>query len=207
MVRLFFIIAMTLLFSGCAHKISLEGDINRKDVSLGDKKNTSKVGLYVNQSENTKEFISDGGGGDKLSYYPYKDISKMLYKALKGTFKNIQKVSNNDKNSNIKYFFKIANIETSSSSSSFAFWPPEEFSIKIDLQVFDKSQKMIWGKEVIGHGSAVRSEFLNDFSIAARKASKDAVMKLYDEIISSSIFSNSIQITKQPTNVGINDWR
>ena len=55
-------------------------------------------------------------------------------------------------------------------------------------EVIDKNGTTIWQTKVTGHGDATVEEFKLDFSLAARRATKNAFAKLQEEIVMSGKF-------------------
>ncbi len=194
------------LFSGCSHKITLEDRINNGKLSLKDNKQDITVGYYISSENLNKIVTSPAGGGDSVSYLPYYDIKPMLEGVLKSIFTDVQFIPNINKvNSNIKYIF-TPKIETKSSSSSILYWPPERFTVILSCNANDENNKNIFETEVIGHGFATFEQFKNDFSYSSKKASKEALHNLYNEIINNSIFAADIKNKSIEANK-IKEWR
>lgn len=194
--RSMLIVFFVFLFTGCAHKVSLEGNIDKRLLkSHHENPIDVSVAYYIDSQDLNKEYVTDGGGGDNISYFPYKDIDGMLRKTLSTIFSSVEKIESLENiDSGIKYIFK-PDIQTKSSSSSYAFWPPEMFSIIINYQALDNNNQVVWQTQVVGNGEAVFDDFIKDHSAAPKRATIDAMYHLHKEILNSSIFFNNTAIS------------
>jgi hypothetical protein len=184
LIRSIAIISM-LLAVGCAHKIDISPPLNTLDGN-GINKINKTVGYYISPADRTKEVTTPGGGGDKVKYLPYQDLEPALSKMLSNVFvKVVSLPALDDKQylvgNNIAYVF-VPIIETDSSSESILTWPPTKFTVSLDCKAVNSSGNTLWRSKVSGEGQAVFSDFKHDFSLAARRASKNAFMKLQQEI-------------------------
>jgi hypothetical protein len=175
---------LTLL--GCAHPIVISPRVEELPGENAVKIDKI-VGYYISASDMAANIESPGGGGDRISYYPYKDIEAALNKILSNVYKDVYKLkSKNDRSelaaSGITYVF-IPKVATTSSSPSPFTWPPTDFSITLSVVALDNKGGQVWAGSVEGKGHAEFKEFKNDFQLAARLASKEAFIKLQNEII------------------------
>ena len=69
-------------------------------------------------------------------------------------------------------------ITTDSSSSSPFTWPPTAFTVTLVCQIKDAQGTTLDTVRVEGRGEAEFSEFKSNFSLAAARASDDALAKL-----------------------------
>lgn len=176
--------AISLLF-GCAHPINIAPDlsgINRDQVKPID----VNVGYFISSSDKDKEVTTPGGGGDKVKYFPYKELEPALYKVLSNVFSRAYAMpSPTDtamiQEKNITFVF-IPQIETDSSSDSAFTWPPTSFQVKLACKATDANGKVMWEKQVVGHGKATFGEFKADFSLAAKRASEQAIADFQREV-------------------------
>ena len=181
--------AVLALAVGCAHPISLAPDfskISRDQVKPID----VNVGYYISAADQTKEFITPGGGGDKLSYFPYKELEPALFKVLSNVFRRAYPMNSPTDTAailanNITFVF-VPQIETTSSSDSLVTWPPTSFQVRLACQALDQNGKVIWEKKVTGDGKATFGEFKSDFSLAAKRASEQAIADFQREVGSAS---------------------
>ncbi|HET9863863.1 MAG TPA: hypothetical protein VFP37_10505 [Steroidobacteraceae bacterium] len=127
-----------------------------------------------------------GGGGDKVSYFPYLESEPALKQVLGNLYASAVSLSSpNDpaelQSKNVAYVF-IPTITTTSKSSSAFTWPPTHFTITLDCNAADASGSALWNGKVTGTGEAVFDDFKHDFSLSARRASKDAFNQLQKAI-------------------------
>ncbi len=81
-----------LLLTACAHPIVITpnmGELNANDL----KKVNKVVGYYIPAAERDKRVETPGGGGDRLSYTPYKDLEPAMQKALANVFSDVYPVN------------------------------------------------------------------------------------------------------------------
>lgn len=185
------VVAATLLAAGCAHQINITPPLNTLDGNNVSKVNKT-VGYYISPADRAKEVITPGGGGDKVKYLPYQESEPALNKVLSNTFTKVVSIpSLDDKqfiaSNQIAYIFVPA-IETDSSSESAFTWPPTKFSVTLDCKAVDPSGATAWQKKIKGEGQATFDEFKHDFSLSARRASKNAFQNLQQEISSAKEF-------------------
>lgn len=185
------VVAATLLAAGCAHQINITPPLNTLDGNNVSKVNKT-VGYYISPADRAKEVITPGGGGDKVKYLPYQESEPALNKVLSNTFTKVVPIpSLDDKqfiaSNKIAYIFVPA-IETDSSSESAFTWPPTKFSVTLDCKAVDPSGATAWQKKIKGEGQATFDEFKHDFSLSARRASKNAFQNLQQEISSAKEF-------------------
>ena len=176
--------ALVALLAACAHPISINAQETppRVEAQLIQK----KVAYAVSDADRKKEVITPGGGGDRVSYYPYRDLEKGMREALRAVYQDVVVIaSTTDKaavqESGAALIFKPEITTTSSSPSPFT-WPPTQFSTDISCVVADATGVEITKLRVQGSGAAEFSEFKSNFSLAAQRAGTDVAAKLADEI-------------------------
>ena len=78
---------LVALLSACAHPISVtaEKTPERVETQLIPK----KVAYAMSDTERGKEVVTPGGGGDKVSYYPYRDLEKAIRDALRSVYQDV----------------------------------------------------------------------------------------------------------------------
>jgi len=173
-------VASIALLAACAHPISIAPDLSKVDASASGLR-PKTVGLYMPAAEKSSQATTPGGGGDKVSYYPYRDLEGGLYKMLGNVFEKVVVVSSpNDLESlvrgNVAYVVQ-PRIITQSSSDSLVTWPPTFFQIQLSSTFTDAGGTKISEVSVTGVGNATFSEFSGDFSLAAKRASLDVLAK------------------------------
>lgn len=178
-----------LALSGCAHQISLNPDT--ENLKVTERKSASVVGYYISEDNIKKQVKTPGGGGDKVSYKPYKDTEAALYTVLSNKFDNVYRLESLTdseflKSKNIKYIF-VPTITTNSSSDSVFTWPPTEFTFTLNCETLDSEGNIAWESEVNGVGKAEFDEFKNDFSLSAKRATEEAFNELVAELDKSNL--------------------
>ena len=183
------VLISVLTLAGCAHEISI-APRGEKLPGHNNSKISKNVGYYISESDLTKSVETPGGGGDRISYAPYKDMDASLLSVLLTIYKDVFKLkAANEKSeiqkNNISYVF-VPSIKTDSSSASYVTWPPTDFTVNLSMQAFDAGGNVVWQDTVTGKGHAEFDEFKQDFSLAARLATEEAYGKLKKAIENSS---------------------
>lgn len=175
------------LLAACAHPISLEATKvpARVESSLVAK----KVGYVISDADKAREVTTPGGGGDKVSYYPYRDMERSIRGALQAVYQDVTSLKSatdlgSVKEAGVAYVFTPEITTTSSSPSPFT-WPPTRFSAEVSCTVTDAQGAMVARVRANGEGAAEFDEFKSDFSLSARRAVADVVEKLALEIRSN----------------------
>lgn len=175
-VRLISVCAALVMVTGCAHNIVISpiaGDLPKVETAK------KSVGFFISAADKTKEVVSPGGGGDKVSYVPYRDLESPLFATLLRVYSNVEVLPSVESAAGKSLSFVIApQIETDSSSSSAFTWPPTAFKVILNVKAEDATGKALWTESVTGEGKAEFDEFKSDFPLSARRASKDALTKL-----------------------------
>jgi hypothetical protein len=124
------LLALAVFVTGCAHPISLNSDLNQIKLA-GATKVSKKVGYVVTDDQRKLEVTTPGGGGDKVTYLPYRDLEAGIHKSLTEVFAEVVRLSgpSDPKIQSEKLSFVITpEIVTNSSSSSAFTWPPTLFT-------------------------------------------------------------------------------
>ncbi len=174
----------------CAHPIDIAPNLSTFDGARA-KKVSKKVAYYISSEDRGKEVTTPGGGGDKVTYFPYRDLEPAIYKMLSNNFEDVYVLKSvDDKNEltskKISYVF-VPKIETASSSSSAFTWPPTEFTVALECRALSPSGSVLWQTTVKGEGKATFSEFVKDFGLAGRRASEQAVLQLERQLRASPL--------------------
>lgn len=180
-----------LLLTACAHPIVITpnmGELNGNGVNKVNK----VVGYYIPASEREKRVETPGGGGDRLSYTPYKDLEPAMQKTLANVFSDVYPVSSLEdkaflKAKKISYVF-VPKIETESSSESAFTWPPTKFTVSLECAALDANGREIWRKTTKSSGEATFDEFKHDFPLAAKRASLKAFQDMQKTINATPAF-------------------
>jgi len=160
------------LLTACAHPIGI-GPLEtpaRNEAGL----NPKKVAYVMTDADRTKEVISAGGGGDKVSYFPYRDLEKALRDALRSVYADVfvvNAVSDQEaiRSYGVSYVF-TPTITTRSESPSVFTWPPTKFDIELACNVTDAEGKAVTQVRAQATGTAEFEEFRKDFGLAGRRA-------------------------------------
>lgn len=176
--------ALLGFLGACAHPIIITPieTPTRIDGSLSSK----KVAYVMTDADRNKQVTTEGGGGDKVSYFPYRDLEKAIRDALRAVYSDVFVIkspsdSGTIQENNISFVF-APEISTSSNSQSIFTWPPTQFTIDVSCFVTDPIGDIISRVRVVGTGAAEFSEFKADFGLAGRRAASELSEKLKQEI-------------------------
>ena len=189
MVRSLLAISAALVLTSCAHAITI--DPGPSQTSYQNKLSPKKVGYVITDTDKNKQVISAGGGGDKVSYYPYRDIERPIREALKSIYTDVYAIASISEVDKIKkdevtiIFTPV--ISTTSNSSSILTWPPTDFTINFNCTVVDAAGTPITNFTLTGIGQSQFSEFsaARDGGLSGRRAAGDLSEKLRQEILKS----------------------
>lgn len=169
-----------VMVTGCAHPISMAPDLGT--VPAASAKINKTAGYVLSAEDMAKEVETPGGGGDKVKYFPYKDLDAGLYKSFSQVFTNVVKLKGvNDAEGIASQGVSLViapSITTDSSSSSAFTWPPTKFTVNLTCTVVDAKGAPVTVITSTGEGAAEFSEFKSNFSLSAKRASEDALKKL-----------------------------
>jgi hypothetical protein len=174
------LLALAGFLTGCAHPISLNSDLNQIKPA-GAVKVSKRVGYVITEDSRKLEVTTPGGGGDKVSYFPYKDLEAGVHKSLTEVFADVVRLAgpNDPRIQTEKLNFVITpTILTNSSSSSPFTWPPTLFTIELTCKVTDDKGVEVTQVKAKGEGRAEFSEFKADFSLSAKRAAEQALNNL-----------------------------
>ncbi|KWR88469.1 hypothetical protein RM96_19765 [Cupriavidus sp. IDO] len=188
------VVASAAVLAGCAHPIVMATEKSAPTEALAQKIDKN-VGYVIPAGLREKEIVTPGGGGDKVSYFPYRDIELPMYSTLSNVFANVSKLkAPNDeaaiRNGQISYIV-TREMVTDSSSDSALTWPPTQFTIKLTCTVTDLTGAIVLKKEVSGVGKAEFSEFKRNFALSAHRASEDALKQLQAALASAPELRNA----------------
>jgi hypothetical protein len=180
----------SVFLSSCAHNIQINPSIT--DLQPSSQKIDKTVGYHISDVDQKLKVKTPGGGGDDISYTPYKDIESAFFAVLSNKFKNVYKVKSlNDKSfvkdNEIKLIF-LPSITTDSSSSSLFTWPPTNFTVDLTVKAIDSDGEIVWSDSVRTNGNAEFSEFKNDYGLAAKRATEAAFKQLAEKLDSATSF-------------------
>ena len=183
-IRALNIFVIVTIVSACAHPITIVPDKTPERVES--KLSSKKVAYLMTESNRNLEVTTLGGGGDKLTYYPYRDSEKAIRDALRAVYSDVTVISSSSneviKNEKISYIYTPV-ISTISSSDSAFTWPPTYFRIELTCKVNDVSGRELTILKVEGSGRAEFSEFKINTGLAGTRANSDLSEKLRQEIL------------------------
>jgi len=164
--------ALVMALAGCAHPIAI-GPVDtpvRNEAALSPK----KAAYVMSDAERSREVITPGGGGDKVSYFPYRDLEKALRDALRAVYSDVYVVASSADTATLQALGASVVyrpvITTQSSSPSLFTWPPTEFTIDLKCDVTDAAGRPLDQLTIQSRGTAEFSEFKSDFGLAGRRA-------------------------------------
>lgn len=174
------LLSSALLF-GCAHPITMNANLDAVKAE-GVARIDKQVGYHIAEADRAREVTTPGGGGDKVSYFPYRDLEAGFYKALSEVFKGVTKIADPAdakalQANGIALLIK-PEITTTSFSPSLFTWPPTIFTVALSCTVTDPQGRQVKVVQVQGEGRAEYAEFASDFSLASKRASQDVLTKL-----------------------------
>src|ERR1700733_10709816 len=113
--------------SGCAHPINIKPDIGQ--LALVPKVSQPipvHVGYLIPPEASSLEVTTQGGGGDNVRYFPYRDIEPGFQSMLRNIFVSVEKVSSISGNNSADHldYVIVPTIVTSSGGSGLFTWPP-----------------------------------------------------------------------------------
>ncbi|WP_294989762.1 hypothetical protein [Sulfuritalea sp.] len=181
------VLATAALIAGCAHPLAIGPDLAKIERKIDDRQIELNVGYYMSATDKDRMVITPGGGGDTVTYAPYKDMEAAFYKMLGNAFKSVTLLKSPtdaeaiQKNS-ISYVIS-PEISTDSSSPSPFTWPPTLFVVNLTCNIADPSGKIVVKPSVTGAGRAEFDEFKSDFSLSGKRAVIDAMMKMQGTLV------------------------
>lgn len=182
-------VAALVVLAGCAHPIQIATDKSAPATPV-EKKVGKNIGFVLPDALLTKEVITPGGGGDKVSYLPYRDLEVPIYSTLSNVFANATKLKAPDDRAAIDKaqlaYILTPEITTDSSSESALTWPPTRFTINLTCTVTDLNGKVVFKQVVTGQGNAEFSEFKRNFSLSAQRASENMLSNLQKALSEAS---------------------
>lgn len=183
--RLLLATTLLSLLTACAHPIGI-GPIEtptRNEAGLSPK----KVAYVMTDADRAKEVITPGGGGDKVSYFPYRDLEKAIRDALRAVYSDVFVIQSPSDAEAIRTFgvshVYTPEISTTSESPSLFTWPPTKFGIELSCKVTDATGQPVTEVKAQAQGAAEFSEFMKDFGLAGRRAATLASEQLKQAIL------------------------
>jgi hypothetical protein len=190
----FLLLGIVLILGGCAHPITITPDLSTVGITQQTKSSKS-IGYYLAEPVE-KEVTTSGGGGDNVKYKPYKDLETGLYKMYAGIFSNVTLLSSSSDPARSKLdYIAAVEISTSSSSPSLFTWPPTVFTLNLANDISDAKGTLLGNLRTSGEGRAEFSEFKNDFGLAGKRASQEALNKMQGLLTSTPFLGKGLDET------------
>ncbi|RSZ38278.1 MULTISPECIES: hypothetical protein [unclassified Variovorax] len=177
-------LAFAALLVGCAHPINVGTDAapQRVEATLVQK----KVAYTMTDAQRAMQAVTPGGGGDRISYYPYRDLEKSIRDALRAVYQDVVVIksaadANAVQASGAALVF-TPEIKTDSGSPSPFTWPPTYFTTEVSCVVTDPAGVEVTRVKASGRGEAEFSEFKGEFGLAAKRAATKMATELSSEL-------------------------
>jgi hypothetical protein len=178
-------LAIVAVLAGCAHPINVGTDTSppRVETTLIQK----KVAYSMTDAQRAMQAITPGGGGDRISYYPYRDLEKSIRDALRAVYQDVVVVKSATDASAVQAsgasFVFTPEIKTDSGSPSPFTWPPTHFTTEVACVVTDPAGAEVTRVKASGRGEAEFSEFKGEFGLSAKRAATKMSAQLSSEIL------------------------
>jgi hypothetical protein len=188
------IFATATALVGCAHPIVVSPDVAKLETTAKVAPHKAVVGYFISDEQRAREVITPGGGGDRVSYFPYRDMETGLYKVLGNSFTDVVRLKSPTDTvaitqNNVGYII-TPQVTTNSQSPSPFTWPPTQFTVDLSANITDNIGKPIVTKTVQGVGRAEFEEFKSDFGLSGKRAMQDALQKLQELLSDAKALSN-----------------
>jgi len=184
-IRCRFWLILLPFIAACAHPITIIP--NKTPERIETSLSTKKVAYVISEADRNNQVTTSGGGGDKVTYYPYRDLEKAIRDALRAVYTDVIAIQSNadtktiaDNNISLIY---TPEITTTSSSDSAFTWPPTYFRVELTCSANEPNGKELTKLKVTGSGNAEFSEFKINTGLAGSRASSDLSEKLRQEIL------------------------
>ncbi|WP_426339337.1 hypothetical protein ACN9MZ_23895 [Pseudoduganella sp. S-14] len=187
-----FLLVAAAILTGCAHPVMISPKLDQIALPADAKpKSLAKVAYFIPADLLAKEVVTPGGGGDKVTSYPYRDLETSFYKMLSNVFDGAVKVKSADDREamaakGISYLITPTITVNSDSSSAFT-WPPTDYTVNLQCAITDKNGKLVDTKTATGNGQASFSEFKADVGLSGKRAAEAAMLKMQKELLDAQL--------------------
>jgi hypothetical protein len=149
------------------------------------------VGYLITDQQRSLQVTTKGGGGDKISYTPYRDLESGLYQTLASVFSSVYVVPGTGADAFVAdkhlTFVFAPEIATDSSSSNILLWNPTDFSVRLHVVANDAGGKPVWTRDFTGKGHAGAGGSLVE-NLAAQQAAADVFAQLQKALLEEPLF-------------------
>ncbi|WP_144630855.1 hypothetical protein [Bordetella genomosp. 13] len=176
--------AALALVAGCAHKIDVSPEVTSITAPAGTTRINATAAYYISPEDLARTVTTPGGGGDKVSYQPYKDIETAFYKMLSNVFSSVSRLKQAPAaGAQDADVVLTPSMVTNSSSPSPFTWPPTVFNVQLTTTVADRDNRQLGIIKAEGEGKAEYDEFIKNFGLSGRRAMEDAVLKTQAQLL------------------------
>jgi hypothetical protein len=184
------IIAAIFVTAGCAHPVSVRPDVNY----ASDRTVDTSVGYFISDANRKFEVTTPAGGGDKIRYFPYRDMEPAILSTLGSVFHKVYSVPETGRaayisDHHLTFVFEPI-LTTNSSSDSAIFWPATDFDLTIKVTALNASGQTVWNRDFTGHGHVEKGRSLVDVP-PAKQAATEAFGKLHKALMEDPQFQTS----------------
>lgn len=184
------IIGAILVMAGCAHPVSVRADVNYPS----DRTIDTSVGYFISDANRKLEVTTPAGGGDKMRYFPYRDMEPAILSTLGSVFRKVYSVPEAGRaayiaDHHLTFVFEPI-LTTNSSSNSAIFWPATDFDLTIKVTALNTNGQTVWNRDFTGHGHVEKGRSLMDVP-PAKEAAAEAFGKLRKALMEDPQFQGS----------------
>lgn len=186
---LMLVLAIGVFWGGCGAKHKIIITPHETLARIEPSPSSKSVAYVITNRDRYKEYTSEGGGGDKVSYFPYRDLEKAIRDALRAVYADVIVIKSVEDSSaiqenNISFVFS-PKISTASDSESAFTWPPTHFFIQLSCRVTNTNGKVISRMKVMANGFAEFSEFKDNPGLAGQRAASELSEKFKKKILAN----------------------
>lgn len=179
--------AIALVLAGCAHPLQIAPDLAKIERSADAKpKIRANVAYYLNDELRKEEKTTPGGGGDKVTTMPYRDIEVGFYKMLSNVFENVTVLKQRPRDTPVQQshdYVIVPVVTPNSSSSSMMTWPPTQFTVDLSCDISSPDGTLLYRKQVVGQGNAEFDAFKTAPGLAGKLAMENALLKMQNQLL------------------------
>lgn len=178
-----------LILTGCAHQVTIAPQLNlsRDSTALVE----ANVGYLITDAQRNEQVTTPGGGGDKISYNPYRDLESALYSTLASVFTGVFVVPDSSADrfmeANELRFVFVPVITSDSRSSNVMLWNPTDFTLTLSIRAENRDGESVWEREFVGEGNAPAGGSLTE-NRAAQAAAIDVFQQLQRALQEEPLF-------------------
>ena len=165
---------------------------------------SNRIGYYIPDSARSLEVESGAGGGDKVKYFPYRELEPSFRAMLGNVFSSVAKIGDGADakamaEDNIGYIIS-PKVVTSSSSTSGVRWPPTNFTFELTCDVRTVDGKTIASPRVVGLGQYVIPTIIAgaDLGAPGKRAMLDALGQMQKLLLEMN-YSRPTSSPSQPS--------